>query len=426
MKKQKSILLGVTGGVAAYKTAELVRLLKKAGHRVQVSMTQNACKFVGPATFQALSGESVYTDLWDTRMPNTMAHIDLSRQSDLMLVAPATANFIAKLAHGLADDLLSTLALARNCPLYIAPAMNQHMWLNPANQRNIKQIELDGIKILGPDSGEQACGEIGMGRMLEPDILAWHIEQALYPPILANRTILITAGPTFEAIDPVRGITNRSSGKMGYAIAQAAALAGARVFLISGPTALSCPIGIERIVVETAQDMLNACLKKIQQADVFIGVAAVADWRVSKISSHKLKKSAHNLRHVDYELNPDILATISKLKHQRADNPLFTIGFAAETEDVLKNAKEKLQSKHCDWIIGNLAQETLGKDEITLSIITSHTHTDLPRQSKQHAARQIIEHLAASLNNPNLSPNIVKRLPLSTKEDKNSPQKLQQ
>ncbi len=426
MNTQKSILLGVTGGIAAYKTAELVRLLKKAGHRVQISMTKNACEFIGPATFQALSGEPVYTELWDFRMPNAMAHIDLSRESDLMLVAPASANFIAKLAHGVADDLLSTLALARNCPLYVAPAMNQQMWLNPATQRNIQQIQSDEIKILGPSSGEQACGEVGMGRMLEPDIMAWHIEKAFCPAILTNQTLLITAGPTFEAIDPVRGITNRSSGKMGYAIAQAAALAGARVILISGPTALTCPIGVERIAVESAQDMLEACLEKIEQATVFIGVAAVADWRVDQISSHKLKKSAHNLSHLHYELNPDILATIGKLKFQRTNNPLLTIGFAAETEDVLTNAKAKLQSKQCDWIIGNLAQETLGKDEVALSIVTNDTQIDLPRQTKQQAAHQIIKQLAASLNNQNISPNMVILLPLPTKENKNSPQNLQQ
>jgi phosphopantothenoylcysteine decarboxylase/phosphopantothenate--cysteine ligase len=391
------VLLGITGGIAAYKSAELVRLLKKAGHQVQVAMTQAACEFVGPTTFQALSGNPVFTDLWDARMDTGMAHIDLSRQCDLMLVAPATADFIAKLAHGHADDLLSTLSLARNCTLAVAPAMNLQMWQSPPTRRNIAQIQADGVHVWGPGTGEQACGEIGDGRMLEAADLAQWVARVATPQSLAGKTILITAGPTFEPIDPVRGITNRSSGKMGYALAQAMALAGAQVVLVSGPTALPCPWGVRRIDVLTARDMLAACQTEVAQADVFVGVAAVADWTVSNASPHKRKKTDGGLNGLDFELNPDILASMGELKKTRTDKALFTIGFAAETQALEIYAEKKRHDKNCDWVVGNLAQHTLGQDSIEIVISTAQGPQHEPRQSKWKAACALTARLGQAL-----------------------------
>lgn len=395
----RRILLGITGGIAAYKSAELVRLLKKAGHTVHVAMTPAACQFVGPTTFQALSGNPVFTDPWDTRMANGMAHIDLSRQVDGMLVAPATADFLAKLAQGHADDLLSTLALARACPLAVAPAMNVQMWQSPPTQRNLRQIQADGVQVWGPGHGEQACGETGDGRMLEAVELAQRIDHFFAPKSLTGRHVLMTAGPTFEPIDPVRGITNRSSGKMGYAIAQALARAGAHVTLVSGPTALPCPPGVCRIDVLSARDMLQACEQVVDSADVFIGVAAVADWAVSNPSDSKRKKTAGGLEGLQFTLNPDILATMGahRVRRQAGQRPLFVIGFAAETEHVVQHANEKRQRKQCDWVIGNLAQHTLGSDDIACVVVSSEGACEWPRQSKQAAAEQIAQALASAL-----------------------------
>jgi len=312
MTQTKRLLLGVTGGIAAYKAAELTRLLVQEGIKVQVVMTEAACRFVGPATFQALSGNTVYTDLWDARIANNMAHIDLSRAADVMLVAPASADFIAKLIHGRADDLLSTLCLARECPLLVAPAMNRQMWENPATQRNIAQLERDGVTILGPESGDQACGETGMGRMLEPETLLEDIRASFQPKLLQGKRVLITAGPTFEAIDTVRGITNLSSGKMGYATARAALEAGAEVTLVSGSVSLAAPARVKLISVTSAQEMFAAVRQAVDDADIFIGVAAVADYHVVNPSKQKIKKSSQSLN-LQLAPNPDILEYVASL-----------------------------------------------------------------------------------------------------------------
>src|SRR5688572_15344854 len=330
---RKNVLLGVTGGIAAYKAAELVRRLRERGADVQVVMTEAACGFITPATMQALSGKPVYTDMWDARIPDNMAHIELTRDRDLVVIAPASADFMAKLALGLADDLLSTLCLARNCPLVVAPAMNREMWERPATQRNVKQLEADGIDVLGPAAGDQACGEVGLGRMLEAIDIARAVIGKLAPKTLEGVRMLVTAGPTFEAIDAVRGITNRSSGKMGYALAQAAVEAGARVTLVSGPTALDPPPQVERVDVMSAEDMLAAVKQRVGTADVFVSVAAVADYRPSKASEQKIKKSDANLA---LELVPttDILAYVAGLP-----KPPFCVGFAAESEKLEEYAE---------------------------------------------------------------------------------------
>ncbi len=288
----KHLVLGMTGGIACYKIAELTRLLTKAGATVQVVMTEAATQFITPVTMQALSGRPVYTSQWDARIANNMAHIDLSREADAIVIAPASTDFLAKLAHGMADDLLATLCVARDCPLLVVPAMNRQMWQNPATQRNVAQLRADGIAVLGPDSGPQACGEIGDGRMLEAAATYEAIASFFAPKILSGRRVLLTAGPTFEPLDPVRGITNRSSGKMGFALARAAQQAGADVHLVAGPVALETPWGVVREDVQTAQQMHDAVMRAVTDADVFIGVAAVADWRVDHPSEHKIKKSA--------------------------------------------------------------------------------------------------------------------------------------
>src|SRR5487761_2170442 len=308
--KGKRILLGLSGGIAAYKAAELTRLLTQAGAEVQVVMTAAACHFITPVTMQALSGNPVHSDLWDASVPNNMAHIELSRGRDAIVVAPASADFLAKLAQGLCDDLLSTLCLARECPLLVAPAMNLQMWGNPATQRNMKQLSTDGVAILGPASGDQACGEVGMGRMLEAEEIFEDIEAFFQPRLLAGKRVLITAGPTFEPIDTVRGIANTSSGKMGYAVARAARDAGAAVTLVSGPTALSAPRGLERVDVSSAQEMYDAVMARVARADVFIGVAAVADYRPKDAKRHKLKKGTGGMT-LELQPNPDILGTVA-------------------------------------------------------------------------------------------------------------------
>ena len=329
---ENRIILGVTGSIAAYKAAELLRLLVKQNIETQVVMTEAACHFITPTTMQGLSNKPVYTDQWDTSVPNSMAHINLSRAVDAIVVAPASADFIAKLAHGLADDLLSSLCLARNCPLIVAPAMNREMWLNNATQRNIKQLISDGVRVLGPDSGMQACGEEGMGRMLEAMQLAQDVAASLQPKQLSGINILVTAGPTYEAIDAVRGITNRSSGKMGYAIAQAASEQGAHVTLISGPTSLAKPQGVQSINVTSANEMFEEVKRQVGNCDIFIGVAAVADYRIAKPAAQKIKKGTDKLM-LELIPNPDILAYVAGLP-----KPPFCVGFAAESENLAEYA----------------------------------------------------------------------------------------
>jgi len=382
------IVLGITGGIAAYKAAELLRLLTRQGISVQVAMTEAACHFITPTTLQGLSGKPVYTDQWDARVPNSMAHINMSREADAIVIAPASADFIAKLAHGLADDLLSTLCLARNCPLLIAPAMNREMWQNPATRRNIAQLIADGVQVLGPDSGMQACGEEGAGRMLEPEHLAEHIEAAFQPRLLPGAKILITAGPTYEAIDAVRGITNRSSGKMGYAIARAALEMGAEVTLVSGPTALATPAGAQRIDVQSAAQMYDAVMLNVARSDIFIAVAAVADYRIAHPSEHKIKKSGSNLT-LELIPNPDILAQVASLP-----NPPYCVGFAAESENLAEYAEQKRQAKKLPLLVGNLAQQAIGSDDNELILFDDDGMHPLPRADKLTLARHLMQHIA--------------------------------
>ena len=382
------ILLGITGGVAAYKAAELVRLLIQDGMSVQAVMTHSACQFIGPATLQALTGELVFTDMWQTNDASSMAHINLSREVDVILIAPASADFIAKLASGLADDLLSTLCLARDCPLMIAPAMNRQMWENPATQRNLMMLQQDGVKILGPASGEQACGEIGVGRMLEADELAQAVRAMYQPKLLQNQRVLITAGPTFEAIDAVRGMTNTSSGKMGYALAHAALDVGAEVTLISGPVCLKSPVAVKCISVISARDMMAAVKQEAPLADIFISVAAVADYRVVNTSKQKIKKTEDNLM-LELTPNPDILKYVANMRK----GP-FCVGFAAETENLEKNAESKRRNKKLPLLIANKAQDTIGLDESALILLYDEGKKHLAKAPKIDQARHIINHIA--------------------------------
>ncbi len=389
----KKIVLGLTGGIACYKAAELTRALSKAGAAVQVVMTHAATQFITPVTMQALSGRIVYTDQWDARIANNMAHIDLTRDADAIVIAPCSADFMFKLAHGAADDLLATLCLARptSVPLMIAPAMNVEMWQNPATQRNAEQLKADRIAILGPDAGEQACGEIGMGRMLEPEQLLEEIIASFQPKLLTGKRILITAGPTFEPIDPVRGITNLSSGKMGYAIARAAREAGAaEVTLVSGPTALQTPYGVLRINVQTAEQMHDVVLSRISTKDIFIAVAAVADWRVANMSQQKLKKEADgSVPQLVFEQNPDILATVAALP-----NKPYCVGFAAESENLVKHGKAKRAKKGIPLLVGNIGHNTFGKDDNELLLFDEKGQTHLPLADKQKLARQLVAEIA--------------------------------
>lgn len=388
----KRILLGITGGVAAYKAASLLRLMTGAGARVQVVMTGPATRFVTPVTFQALSGRPVYVDQWDPRMPNNMAHIDLSREADAILVAPASANFLARVAQGLADDLLTTLVLARDCPLLVAPAMNRQMWENPATRRNVASLRQDGIEIFGPAAGVQACGEAGEGRMLEPGELLESLLAFFTPKLLAGRRVLMTAGPTFEAIDPVRGITNLSSGRMGYAIAQAAARAGSQVTLVSGPVSLPVPQGVERIPVLSALEMHAAVMERAARADVFIGVAAVADYRVAAVAHQKLKKELGGLPEIRLLANPDILADVAALP-----GAPFCVGFAAESENLEEYAQRKRQRKNVPLIVGNLIQDGFGGEDNRVILFDDQGSHPLPPASKAELARQLIEYLARLL-----------------------------
>jgi phosphopantothenoylcysteine decarboxylase / phosphopantothenate---cysteine ligase len=392
----KNIVLGVTGGVAAFKACELLRELQRNGATVHVVMTEAATHFIGTATFQALSGNPVWTDQWDARMPNNMSHIELTRSADLVLVAPASADFMSKLAHGAADDLLSTLCLARDCPLLVAPAMNKQMWENPATQRNMRILQSDAIIILGPTSGDQACGETGQGRMLEPTELCDAVIAFTQPKLLQGKRVLITAGPTFEAIDPVRGITNHSSGKMGYAIARACSDAGAIVKLVSGPTALATPYGVQRSNVTSAVQMHQAVMAMTSESDIFIAVAAVADWRPKNSADNKIKKSDSGTRTTpSFELveNPDILADVAKLK-----NGPWCVGFAAETEDLERNAQAKRIRKGIPLLVANLGQETFGRDDNRLMLIDDAGSEIYERADKLSLARRLVEGIAKRMN----------------------------
>jgi phosphopantothenoylcysteine decarboxylase/phosphopantothenate--cysteine ligase len=391
----KKIVLGMTGGIACYKVAEFTRGLVKAGASVQVAMTQAATQFITPVTMQALSGNTVYTDQWDARIANNMPHIDLTRGADAIIIAPCSADFMFKLAHGACDDLLSTLCVARpnTVPLMIAPAMNVEMWQNPATQRNLAQIKADGIAVFGPDAGDQACGETGMGRMLEPEQLLEETIAAFCRKSLAGKRVLLTAGPTFEPIDPVRGITNLSSGKMGYAIARAAREAGADVTLVSGPTALATPYGVHRINVQTAQQMHDVVLSHVEGKDIFVAVAAVADWRVANASEQKLKKAnEHDVPQLQFEQNPDILASVAKLPKRP-----YCVGFAAESENLLQYGEEKRKKKGIPLLVGNIGHQTFGKDENELVLFDDQGHKRLPRAGKQDLARQLVAEIAGRI-----------------------------
>jgi phosphopantothenoylcysteine decarboxylase / phosphopantothenate---cysteine ligase len=394
----KRILLGVTGGVAAFKACELLRELQRQGADVHVVMTEAATHFIGVATFQALSGHPVWTDQWDSRADNGMSHIELTRQSDMVVVAPASADFMSKLAQGSADDLLSTLCLARDCPLLIAPAMNKQMWSNPATQRNVRLLQTDGVTLLGPTSGDQACGETGDGRMLEAQDLVTSIIAFTQPKLLRGKRVLITSGPTFEAIDPVRGITNHSSGKMGFAIARACFDAGARVELVSGPCALLTPLGCERINVTSAAQMYEAVMQRANQSDLFIAVAAVADWRPAKPADQKLKKDgfskavSDSTPAIELTENPDILAAVAKL------NPgPWCVGFAAETQDLKENGAAKRLRKGIPLLVANLGQETFGKDDNQLLLIDEKGSETIPRADKLTLARLLVTAIAKRL-----------------------------
>ena len=389
----KRILLGLTGGIAAYKAAELTRLLKRAGADVRVVMTEAASRFITPLTLQALSGQPVWTDLWDARVPDGMGHIELSRDRELIVVAPASADFLAKAANGIADDLLSTLCLARRCPLLVAPAMNVEMWENAATQRNVARLAEDGVHLAGPAAGEQACGEVGLGRMLEPAEILAEIESLLGPRFLEGKRVLVSAGPTQEPIDPVRVITNLSSGKMGYAIARAASEAGAQVTLVSGPVALRAPAGVRRIDVRTAEEMFQAVKKAAPQSDVFISVAAVADYRVKNPSARKIKKANGAAVTLELEENPDILAYVAGMKH----GP-FCVGFAAESENLAQHARDKRSRKNIPLLAANLAQEALGGDENAITLYDAGGEHPLGRGSKLELARKLVVHVAGMLS----------------------------
>ncbi len=390
-KPKRRILLGITGGIAAYKAAEFVRLATAANFDVRVVLTEAATQFVTPTTLQALSGNPVYSGLWDRRVPNAMGHIELSRDAELILVAPASANFMAKLAHGLADDLLSTLCLARACPLVIAPAMNREMWLKPATQRNADSLRQDGIRLIEPEAGLQACGETGIGRMAEPASLLDHITALLAPRVLLGRRVLITAGPTLEAIDPVRTITNLSSGKMGYAVAQAAIDAGAEVTLISGPTALLPPRAAKFISAISADAMYVAVMQELDRADIFISAAAVSDYKIATPAQHKIKKSAAEL---NLTLTPtkDILRAVANLPQ-----PPFCVGFAAETSELGSQVEDKRLSKNLPLIAANRVPQAFGSDENELVLYDQNGRHTLPRGPKIEVARTLIGHIAQML-----------------------------
>lgn len=394
----KKIVLGISGGIAAYKSAELVRALIQEAAEVQVVMSESAMQFITPVTMQALSGKPVYSSQWDARITNNMAHIELSRGADAILIAPASADLMAKLSLGLADDLLTTMCLARDCPLLIAPAMNLQMWGHPATQRSLKRLEDDGVIVLGPGSGDQACGEVGMGRMLEPSELCEQLVAFFQPQVLSGKRVLITAGPTFEAIDPVRGITNRSSGKMGFAIAQAAVEAGAEVHLIAGPCDLPTPLQstgrIKRTNVITGEEMHRVTLASAN-CDVFFAVAAVADWTIANRASQKIKRQEQSGLHLEFRSNPDILLDMAKLA-KRTSRP-YCVGFAAETDRLGKHSKEKRIRKGIPMIVGNIGPATFGLDTNEILVVDEKGSKNLGRASKLELARKLIAIVSSRL-----------------------------
>lgn len=393
----KHVVLGLSGGIACYKAAELCRALIKAGASVQVVMTEAACQFITPVTMQALSNRPVYTSQWDVREHNNMAHINLSREADAILIAPCSADFIARLLHGRADDLLSLLCLARpiaQVPLLIAPAMNREMWAHPATQRNLAQLQADGATLLGVGSGFQACGETGDGRMLEPQELLEDVIAFFQPQRLAGQQVLITAGPTYEAIDPVRGITNLSSGKMGFAIARAAREAGAQVTLVAGPVGLPTPRGVTRVDVRSARDMFEAVMQHAQAAALFVATAAVADWRPASAAAQKIKKDGTGqCPSMAFTENPDILASVAQSPRAQS-GALFCVGFAAESHDLLAHASAKRARKGVPLLVGNIGPATFGQDDNALLLVDEHGAHELPRASKLELARQLIANIA--------------------------------
>ena len=396
----KHIVLGLSGGIAAFKSAELCRALVKAGATVQVVMTEAAEHFMTAVTMQALSGRPVYTSQWDAREANNMAHINLSREADAIVVAPASADFLAKLLHGRADELLSLMCLARpldKVPLIVAPAMNREMWANPATQRNVTQLKADGIHVLDVGQGDQACGETGDGRMLEAEEILEDLEAFFTPKALAGQQVLVTAGPTYEAIDPVRGITNLSSGKMGFSIARAARMAGAQVTLVAGPVSLPTPRGVQRVNVRSARDMLQAVEAHVGSAGVFISTAAVADWRPATSADQKIKKDGSGQTPaLGFVENPDILATVAKSPRAQAGE-LFCVGFAAESHDLLAHATAKRERKGVPLLVGNIGPATFGQDDNALLLVDAQGARELPHASKQALATQLIEDIARRL-----------------------------
>jgi phosphopantothenoylcysteine decarboxylase/phosphopantothenate--cysteine ligase len=399
----KHIVLGLSGGIACYKAAELCRALIKAGATVQVVMTEAAEQFITPVTMQALSGRPVFTSQWDNRQDNNMAHINLSREADAIVIAPCSADFMAKLLHGRADDLLSLMCLARpidTVPLLVAPAMNREMYAHPATQRNLVQLQSDGATVLGVGSGFQACGETGDGRMLEPDELLQDIIAFFTPKVLANQRVLVTAGPTYEAIDPVRGITNLSSGKMGFAIARAAREAGADVTLVAGPVSLATPRGVIRIDVKSASNMLEAVNIRAQAATVFVATAAVADWRPDAPSNQKIKKDGSGQTpQLAFVENQDILATVAQSAAAKSGT-LFCVGFAAESHDLHDNAQAKRLRKNVPMLVGNIGPDTFGQDHNALLLVDSHGTTEMPRSGKLALARQLVKEIANRMKKP--------------------------
>ncbi|WP_295851659.1 bifunctional phosphopantothenoylcysteine decarboxylase/phosphopantothenate--cysteine ligase CoaBC [uncultured Xylophilus sp.] len=393
----KHIVLGLTGGIACYKSAELCRLLVKVGATVQVVMTDAACEFITPVTMQALSGRPVYRSQWDARQPDNMPHIHLARAADAILIAPCSADFAARLVQGRSDELLSLMCIARpidRVPLLLAPAMNREMWIHPATQRNLAQAAADGAVVLGVGNGPQACGETGDGRMLEPAEILEELESFFQPKPLSGQRILLTAGPTFEPIDPVRGITNHSSGKMGFAIARAARQAGAEVTLVAGPVALPTPRGVRRIDIQSADDMLAAVQAEIASARVFIAAAAVADWRPAAVSERKMKKAEGGLPPaLTFVENPDILRAVALLPQAQAGR-LYCVGFAAESHDLIENATAKRLRKGIPLLVGNIGPTAFGQDDNQLVLIDDSGAHPLPRASKQSLARQLIDEIA--------------------------------
>ena len=396
----KHIVLGLSGGIACYKAAELCRALVKEGATVQVVMTEAAAQFITPVTMQALSNQPVYVSQWDPREPNNMAHINLTRNAHAILVAPASADFMAKLLHGRADDLLSLMCLARpvdTVPLLLAPAMNKEMWAHPATQRNMAQLRQDGAKVLGVGQGDQACGEVGDGRMLEPDELLYELTALFQPKVLQGKKVLISAGPTFEAIDPVRGITNLSSGKMAFALARAAHEAGAEVHVVAGPVSLTTPFGVERTDVRSALQMHAAVMAQIKRADVFIATAAVADWRPAEVAGEKIKKGQDGLPSFEWVENPDILADVATSTRAQA-GALYCVGFAAETQYLQAQAQAKRVRKGVPLMVGNLGPATFGQDDNALLVIDEQGTLELPRASKLTLARQLIAEIASRIS----------------------------